>query len=102
MKNLTLIPSFANPRYWRLIIQEIILAFKLLTDSRVSTAHKAIPILVAVYLLSPLDLVPAIIPVFGQLDDLALLLLGLKFFTRLVPDDIIADYRPEVLESETA
>lgn len=101
MSNQALIPSLANPRYWGRIFQEVKLAFALFRDSRVSRAHKLIPLLVAVYLVSPLDLVPTVVPVFGQLDDLALLLLGLKFFTRLVPNEIIAEYQPALVDGDT-
>jgi hypothetical protein len=39
----------------------------------------------AAYLISPIDLVPGIIPVAGQLDDAAVALLGLRFALRGLP-----------------
>lgn len=95
MPSKVLIPSIANPRYWGRIWQEVKLAFLLFKDSRVATAHKIIPLAIGIYLLSPLDFVPTVIPVVGQLDDFALLLLGLKLFTRLVPNEVMADYLPQ-------
>jgi uncharacterized membrane protein YkvA (DUF1232 family) len=46
---------------------------------------KVIPGLAAVYLLSPVDFVPDLIPGFGQLDDLAVLVFALELFIRLCP-----------------
>ena len=42
---------------------------RLLADPRVPRWHKALLLLLAAYLLSPIDLVPDFIPVAGQLDD---------------------------------
>ena len=89
-----LLPNAINPTYWKRMGGEAKLVFSLLKDSRVPIYMKAIPILVIVYLLSPLDLVPGFLPVVGQMDDFALLLLGLKAFTRLVPDEVMRDYLP--------
>ena len=43
-----------------------------------------------VYLASPIDLVPGIIPVAGQLDDLAAVLLGLRVALRGCPPEVAA------------
>jgi uncharacterized membrane protein YkvA (DUF1232 family) len=43
------------------------------------------------YLLSPIQLIPSFIPVIGQLDDWAVLRLGMKCVRRLVPEDVIAE-----------
>lgn len=47
-------------------------------DPRVRTADKVLLAAVAVYLVSPVDLVPDIVPVLGQADDLALALWALR------------------------
>lgn len=92
---LKMIPNLFNPSYWRKIFTEIVLVWKLMGDSRVSKVHKLIPLLVALYMVSPLDLIPGFIPVIGQLDDFGLLLVGLSTFIRLVPDEVVADYKPD-------
>ena len=47
------------------------------------------------YLIFPVDLLPDFIPVLGQLDDLAILALGIKLFIELCPKDIVREYRGE-------
>ena len=46
---------------------------------------KALPVLAAVYVVSPLDFVPDVIPVLGQLDDLGILLIAIEAFLKLCP-----------------
>lgn len=43
--------------------------------------------MIAGYALSPIDLIPDFIPIFGLLDDVLLLPLGIWLFTRLIPND---------------
>jgi uncharacterized membrane protein YkvA (DUF1232 family) len=59
------------PRYLRL-------AWGLAGEPRLSRRHKVGVLAAAGYLVSPVDLVPGLIPVFGQLDDLAVALLALR------------------------
>ena len=73
------------------------LAYKLFRDPRVSKVTKlAIPGLVAVYLLLPIDLLPDVVPVLGQLDDIAIIALGLKFFVDMSPQWLVQFYRDEL------
>jgi uncharacterized membrane protein YkvA (DUF1232 family) len=65
-------------------------------DGRVSLPLKIFPVLIALYLLSPLDLIPGFLPLIGQLDDVGLLLIGLSTFIRLAPDEVVAEYREEL------
>ena len=59
------------PRYLRL-------AWGLAGEPRLSRMRKAGVLAAAAYLASPVDLVPGIIPVVGQLDDMAVALLALR------------------------
>jgi uncharacterized membrane protein YkvA (DUF1232 family) len=61
------------------------LAWRLGRDSRISGRRRAAVLGAAAYLASPIDLVPGIIPVAGQLDDAAVALLGLRFALRGLP-----------------
>ena len=54
---------------------------------------KAVPGLAVLYLVSPLDIVPDIVPVLGQLDDLAFALAALEGFFRLCPSPLVAFHR---------
>ena len=66
------------------IVRNAQLAWHLLTDRRVSLLPKLIiPGLMLGYLIFPVDLLPDFIPVLGQLDDLAILALGIKLFIEL-------------------
>jgi uncharacterized membrane protein YkvA (DUF1232 family) len=86
------IPTGINPNYWRAMAQEFKLIWKVLKDRRTPLYLKAFPFLVGLYLLSPFDLVPAFIPVLGQLDDAGLLLLAMKGFIRLAPQELVAEH----------
>ena len=70
------------------------LVWHLLTDRRVSLLTKLlIPGLMVGYLIVPTDLLPDFIPLLGQLDDLAILALGIKLFIEVCPKDIVREYR---------
>jgi uncharacterized membrane protein YkvA (DUF1232 family) len=61
------------------------LAWRLSRDGRISGRRRAVVLAAAAYLASPVDLVPGLIPVAGQLDDAAVALLGLRFALRGLP-----------------
>lgn len=61
------------------------LAWRLARDPRLSGARRTAVAGAIAYLVSPIDLVPGIIPVAGQLDDAAVALLGLRFALRGLP-----------------
>jgi hypothetical protein len=48
---------------------------------------------VAAYALSPIDLIPDVIPVLGYLDDLIIVPLGIMLAVRLVPPALMAEFR---------
>jgi uncharacterized membrane protein YkvA (DUF1232 family) len=81
---LALVPAVSRaPAYLRL-------AAELLADARVPAGRKAVFAGVAGYVLSPFDLVPDRIPVFGMLDDIVIAILGLELFLGGVPDELLA------------
>jgi uncharacterized membrane protein YkvA (DUF1232 family) len=55
------------------------LAWRLARDPLLGRARRAAVVAAAGYLASPIDLVPGVIPVFGQLDDIAVALAALRF-----------------------
>lgn len=57
-------------------------------DRRVPAAAKALAVFVAAYALSPIDLIPDVIPVLGFVDDLVLVPLGIALVVRLIPRDV--------------
>ena len=62
-------------------------------DRRVPWYAKAVGACVVAYALSPIDLIPDFVPVLGYLDDLVLVPLGLLLVVRLIPADVLAEYR---------
>jgi len=49
---------------------------------------KAVGLVTLLYALAPIDLIPDFIPVFGHLDDLVIVPIGLWFTVKLVPNDV--------------
>lgn len=88
-----LLPGVFDPTFWKRTWNDILLVIRLMGDSGVPLWLKILPVLVAVYLISPLDLIPGFLPVIGQLDDLGVLVMGLALFIRLAPDEAIARQR---------
>ena len=64
-------------------------------DRRVPWAAKIVLIVVAAYALSPIDLIPDFIPVFGYLDDMILLPLGIALAIKLIPDEVWEECKAE-------
>ena len=64
------------------------LAWRLVRDPRTPLLPKLILGASLLYVLSPLDIVPDVVPVLGQLDDVAALALGLELFFKYVPDGL--------------
>jgi uncharacterized membrane protein YkvA (DUF1232 family) len=64
----------------------------LFQDARVSLVAKLVPLAILAYLILPVDLLPDFLPALGQLDDLVVLLLGLKLFLRLCPPEVVQQH----------
>jgi len=77
------------PAYVRLVAA-------LLRDERVPTSAKASLAAGGAYAISPIDLIPGVIPVAGQLDDLYVLLTGIQLAVRRTPDDIVTPHLERV------
>ena len=90
------LPNMFNPGFWKKTYQELQLVWHVIQDERVPVYLKLIPAFVAAYLLSPFDLIPGFLPVVGQLDDIGLLLLTLKMFVNLTPNEIVAQYKQQL------
>ena len=69
------------PRYGRL-------AANMLRDDRVPLEARSALVAGGAYVISPIDLIPGFIPVLGQLDDLLVALLGLRFALAQSPPEV--------------
>lgn len=83
----------ADPSVLIEIWRSMQLVGRLMMDSRVPFMPKLIVPLVALYVLSPLDVVPDVLLLLGQLDDIALLFFGTKMFINLCPPDVVMEHR---------
>ena len=80
------------------ILQEIWqngqLALRLFMDGRVPLMLKAlVPTAALAYVILPIDLLPDFIPVLGQLDEVAIILLLMRLFVSLAPQEVVAEHR---------
>lgn len=66
-------------------------------DRRTPLAAKLVAGAVAAYALSPIDLIPDVIPVLGQLDDLLIVPLGIMLAQRLIPAPLMQEFREAAL-----
>ncbi|MCX7682584.1 MAG: DUF1232 domain-containing protein [Anaerolineae bacterium] len=74
------------------VVRQVRLAWRLFWDRRVPLWTKIIPPAVLAYILSPVDFIPDPGLGLGQLDDVALVLLGIKLFIELAPPDVVREH----------
>jgi len=63
-------------------------------DPRVPGRAKAAVVFAAVWVLSPIDLIPEFLPVIGPLDDVIVVALALRYAARRVPREAILEAWP--------
>ena len=78
------------------IIKNARLVWRLLRDPDVSAWLKTIPLASLLYLLFPFDFLPDLALGLGQLDDIAIILLGLKLFIELSPQEVVRHHLREM------
>jgi uncharacterized membrane protein YkvA (DUF1232 family) len=69
-------------------------ARRLRGDARVPRRAKLAVGFAAVWVLSPIDLIPEFLPVIGPLDDLVVVALALRYAARTIPRDVLFDAWP--------
>ncbi len=74
------LPNFVR-LYWRL-----------LWDRRVSIWPKAMLVLGLIYVVSPVDFIPDIVPLIGEVDDLVLIIIACRLFIYLCPPEIVQEH----------
>ena len=74
------------------IVRQVRLAWRLFRDRRVSPLVKCVPLLAAAYVIWPLDLLPDLALGLGQLDDLAVIALGVRLFVALCPQSLAHEH----------
>ncbi len=83
-----------DPGVFMRAFRSLQLAWRLMLDPRVPVMIKTIPLITAAYVISPIDLIPEMfIPIIGELDDIAAVLLGLRWFIQLCPADVVMEHQ---------
>lgn len=65
---------------------------RLLKDSRVPTAEKALFVAAIVYVISPLDFIPDVFPFIGQVDDIYMVALSLLRMINRTDDRVVREH----------
>jgi uncharacterized membrane protein YkvA (DUF1232 family) len=89
-----------NPSFWSLLRhlpKFIRLVFRLLTDRRVPLLAKIAVCSSVAYLIWPLDIIPDfLVPVVGSFDDVALLLVCLRYLFYRTPPEVLQEHLKEI------
>ncbi|WP_372353196.1 YkvA family protein [Pararhizobium sp. YC-54] len=83
-----------SAKQWARIIKRDVIALWLAArDGRTPIAAKIVAGGIAAYALSPIDLIPDFIPIFGYLDDLLIVPLGILLATRMISVALMSEFR---------
>jgi uncharacterized membrane protein YkvA (DUF1232 family) len=92
-------PIIENAKLWaRGIKRDVVALYIAGRDQRTPWLAKAVALAIAAYALSPIDLIPDFIPVLGLLDDLIIVPLGVMLAVRLIPANLMAEFRATATE----
>jgi uncharacterized membrane protein YkvA (DUF1232 family) len=84
-------------RWARAIKRDVVALWLAAHDPRVPWYAKAVASAVTAYALSPIDLIPDFIPVLGYLDDLIIVPFGILLAIKLVPPELMTEFRQEAV-----
>ena len=65
---------------------------RLMKDSRVSVSPKLLALGILAYVVLPTDFLPDFLIGIGQIDDLMVIVTGLKLFLKLCPPDVVQEH----------
>lgn len=85
----------------RTLRRDIVALWIAARDYRTPWYAKAVAGAIAAYALSPVDLIPDFIPVLGYLDELIVLPLGIALAIRLIPPELMAQFRQQAASRRT-
>ncbi len=77
----------------RALKRDVIAIWLAARDARTPWCARALALVIAAYVLSPVDLVPDFIPILGLLDELILVPLGIWLVLRLMPPRLMDECR---------
>jgi uncharacterized membrane protein YkvA (DUF1232 family) len=79
----------------RLLKTEVYTLYLAYKDPRVPWYGRIFAVCVVGYAFSPIDLIPDPIPIIGYLDDLILVPLGIALALKMIPKEVMAEYREQ-------
>ena len=82
----------------RTLFSHVRVTARLLREPCVPLIFKTIPLLAAAYVISPLDFIPDVLPIIGQLDDLGIVFIALEAFLKVCPADAVDFHRAAVAD----
>jgi uncharacterized membrane protein YkvA (DUF1232 family) len=88
------------PGLLRTLFSNARLAWRLLREPRVPIWAKAVPVAALVYLVSPLDFIPDVMPFVGEVDDLAVVLIALQAFLSICPSRAVLFHREALAQGQ--
>ena len=80
---------------WWKFKKEIMMVFAMLKNPTAPAIAKLVALLAAVYIVSPVDLVPDVIPILGWIDDGVIAILLFKLAFKLLPKDLYESLKAE-------
>ena len=72
----------------------VTLVRRLVRDPRVPLSAKVVLVIAAIWVISPIDLIPEFLPVIGPLDDVVVVALALRYAGRRVPREVLVEAWP--------
>jgi len=88
-------------RVWAKTVERDVIAVWLAArDPRTPWHAKLVALGVAAYALSPIDLIPDFVPVLGYLDDVIIVPLGILLVLKLIPSELMTEFRAEAAQIE--
>ena len=80
------------------LVGRIRLAVRLLRDPAVPGGPKLLPLLALCYLVFPLDFIPDLLPVLGQMDDLGVILIAAEAFLHVCPPPVVQYHQAAITQ----
>lgn len=88
-------------KFFTTFVLNIELTWRLFFDFRVPLLTKIIFLIItSLYLISPIDLMPDILPAVGQLDDLLLFVFFMFQFVKACPEDLVEEHKGMMLSGD--
>lgn len=89
-------PKWVQPLVpWVLAVPDFfVLLVRLAKDPRVPATVKVMATAVVAYMVTPVDLIPDVIPLIGQVDDVAVAVFALEQIAQRVPADVVQELWP--------